>query len=145
MAESITLGGALGVVLDAENNHVYWRGSRPFPASTEQAIHRLNLIDGSDVVLVDGLERFGLGLALDPISEQLYWSDFDGIWRSDLDGNDIQLIIPDAGNVASIAVAPVPEPSALVLALMAIILACGRQGRGRIRQVRTTGFPPVVV
>ena len=130
------LGQAAGLALDADNNYIYWRGSLPFPAPTEQAIHRLNLTDGSDVVLVDGLERFGLGIALDPVSELLFWADDGGIWRSDLDGNDVQLVVPDAGNVASIVVAPVPEPSTLMLALVALVLAWLTGGRRLVRRTR---------
>ena len=129
MAETIHLGEASSLALDADRGQVYWTGSVASQAGRK--IHRLDLADGGDAVLVDG--AFGTGLELDLVSDHLYWSGLDGIWRSDLDGNDIQLIIPDAGNVASIVVVPVPEPSTLVLALMAIILACGRQGRGRIR------------
>jgi hypothetical protein len=120
MAEPIKLGNANSMALDAENDVVYWRGTLPFPDDAERGIHRLDLADGSDTILFDGIERSGIGLALDLVSDHLYWSDQGGIWRSDLDGNDIQLIIPDAGNVASIVVAPVPEPGTLVLALMAI-------------------------
>lgn len=122
MAEPTKLGQARGLALDAESDVVYWRGSLPFPDHAEAGIHRLDLVDGSDEVLV-GFERSGIGLALDPVSDHLYWSDQGGIWRSDLDGNDIQLVIPDAGNVASIVVAPVPEPGGLALALVAFALA----------------------
>jgi hypothetical protein len=136
MAEPFKLGSASSLALDEENGHIYWRGA---PSSTtELGIHRLDLTDGSDAILFDVVDRFNASIALDPVSDHLYWSDQGGIWRSDLDGNDIQLIIPDAGNVASIAVAPVPEPSTLVLTLMAFVLAFGRRGRGRIGSGRTT-------
>lgn len=124
------------MALDAENDIVFWRGT--LPSQEVFGIHRLDLTDGSNVILVEGLERFNASIALDPVSEQLYWSNAGGIWRSDLDGNGVQLIVPDAGNVASIVVAPVPEPSTLTLALAAFVLAFGRCGRGRIRSGRTT-------
>ena len=134
MAEPIHLGDASSLALDAENEVIYWRGSPDSP--TELGIHRLDLPDGSDVILFDVVDRFNASLALDPVSEHLYWSDRGGIWRSDLDGNDIQLIIPDAGNVASIVVSPVPEPSTMTLALVAIALVWLAGGRCLSRRTR---------
>jgi hypothetical protein len=123
VVEPIILGHANGLALDAENDYIYWRGSLSFPDHTEVGIHRINLTDGSDVVLVDGLDPMGTGIALDPVFEHLYWTNLGGMWRSDLEGNDVQLIIPDAGDFASIVVVRVPEPSTLTLALVAIALA----------------------
>lgn len=134
MAEPIQLGEASSLALDADRGQVFWTGS--LPSQSERGIHRLDLATGSDVVLID--RPVGLGLELDAVSKHLYWPDGDGIWRSDLDGNDIQLIISDAGNVASMVVAPVPEPSTLTLALVAFLLACGRRDRGRTRSGCTT-------
>ena len=134
MAETIHLGEASSLALDAENDVIYWRGSPD--SQTGRGIHRLDLTDGSDVILFNVSDRFNASIALDPVSDHLYWSDLGGIWRSDLDGNDIQLIIPDAGNVASIVVAPVPEPSTLTLALIALALAW-LAGDGRMRRCST--------
>ena len=117
MAEPIVLGQASSLALDAEQGQVFWAGW----SQAGQGIHRLDLATAIDVILVD--RPVGIGLALDSVSKHLYWPDLGGIWRSDLEGNDIQLIIPDAGNVASIVIAPVPEPGTLTLALVAIVLA----------------------
>ena len=134
MAEPIQFGHVSSLALDAENEVIYWRGS--LDAQTALGIHRLDLTDGSDTILFDVVDRFNASIALDPVSDHLFWSDQGGIWRSDLDGNDVQLIIPDVDNVASIVVAPVPEPSTLVLALMAFVLAW-LAGDGRMRRCST--------
>ena len=121
MAEPFRLGQATSLALDAEHGQVYWTGS--LASQTVRGIHRLDRQTGSDVLLIDESALFVASLALDPVSEHLYWANLGGIWRSDLDGNNAQLIIPDAGNVASIVVAPVPEPGTLMLAVVAFALA----------------------
>jgi len=84
------------LVTDIGGGHIYWSEL----AGSGSNIKRANL-DGSDVTLVVNQNSAIRGLALDLENNKLYWVDLrnDGkIYRADLDGENIELIVDGEGN-----------------------------------------------
>ena len=85
-----------GLALDTTNDKIYLTNSWG-------KVQRLNL-DGSNFQpnLVKGLKS-PTGITVDTVNQKLYWTEETGIQRANLDGTDIQNIIPSLGTPVRIA------------------------------------------
>lgn len=84
------------LVTDIEGGHIYWSET----AGSGTDIKRANL-DGTEVTVLLNQNAAIMGLALDLENNKLYWVDLrnDGkIYRSDLNGENIELIVDGEGN-----------------------------------------------
>jgi hypothetical protein len=91
-----------GIVVDAEDGHIYWTNMGSFPATGNGSIQRCNL-DGSDVrtIVPPGRAYAPKQLKLEKASGKLYWCDREGmrVMRADLDGtNEETLVITGIGD-----------------------------------------------
>lgn len=87
---------ANSLVTDRVGEHIYWSET----AGSGSEIKRSNF-EGTDIAVVVDQNSAIRGLALDPENDMLYWVDLrnDGkIYRGDLNGEDIELIVDGEGN-----------------------------------------------
>lgn len=118
------------IVLDTGAGHMYW--TTIINDGLGGRIRRAN-VDGTGVVdILTGLSQ-PTAIALDPISDKLYWSELgtSTIWWSNMDGTGAQLVASGAGMQLPlyISVIPaVPEPATLgVMAIVAVFTISRRR------------------
>lgn len=85
-----------GIVVDAENGHIYWTNMGSFPAVGNGSIQRCNL-DGTDVraIVPRGGTFAPKQLKLEKKSGKLYWCDREGmrVMRANLDGSNVETLV----------------------------------------------------
>jgi hypothetical protein len=123
------------LALDPVEGKLYWS----IPEGDER-IMRMN-IDGTglEVVLEEDGGFSAAGIALDVGSRKIYWTDPEGgvIRRANLDGSEIETLVMGLDDPRGIALslAPVPEPSTIVLASVGILCfgarRCPRRQKSR--------------
>jgi hypothetical protein len=109
------LDEARGISLDVPRGKMYWVDE------FQHKVQRANL-DGSNVEDLVTSVTSGIvnpvGFALDLVADKMYWSDVatKKIQRANLDGSNIEdYVTTGLNNVRFLAVAPVPEPSSLIV------------------------------
>jgi hypothetical protein len=115
------------LALDPVEGKLYWT----IPQGDERIL-RAN-VDGTELEVV--LDHYGgysaSGIALDIAGRKIYWADPEGqaIRRANLDGSDVETLVTGLSQPAGIALdlTPVPEPSAVTLAGIAIGLVLLRR------------------
>lgn len=115
------------VALDLANGKIYWGERDVGPSQDTGVVQRCNL-DGSGVELLfdgtDGLIR-PHGVELDTVANLVYWTDTRrySINRGNMDGSGspeiLYQFLPDAWDL-ELDPDPIPEPSTLVLAIVAL-------------------------
>lgn len=119
------LGSPQHIVLDVPDGKMYWS------ENVSNKIRRANL-EGTNVEdIVTGIvtppnAHNARGLAIDFVNDHIYWSMSSLVQRSDIDGSNIETIVPFSEGVRfitgfDIEPVPVPEPSSLALAGMALL------------------------
>lgn len=81
------LDGPAGIALDHEADMVYW--AEP----SDETIQRVNLDGSGAETLVSGVPT-PTNLALDTTRDRLYWTSTRRIFRANLDGGDVEVLIP---------------------------------------------------
>ncbi len=91
-------GPAMGLALDLENKRIY------YALLSDGVIRRADLAGQQDEQIVSG--RSGVdGLAYDPFSRKLYWTEEGKICQSNEDGSETETLVPDKTHrFASIAI-----------------------------------------
>lgn len=78
----------MGVTADPDLGHLYWcDGLTP-------RVFRMNY-DGTGITEINLGEHVPLYLKLGTLSRSIYWSELTGVYRSQLDGSDIELVVED--------------------------------------------------
>ncbi len=78
-----------GVVADPLVGHIYWCDG------LTATLFRMNY-DGTGLTEIDLVDHIPLHLKIGATSRAIYWSEPTGIYRSQLDGSDIELVVEDA-------------------------------------------------
>ena len=82
--------------IDASGAVLYWTDSG------QDTVSRSSTIDADVKVVARGQGSTGMrGLAVDPVAGFLFWGEDDGLFRSDLNGDNPQLIVPGKGDINS--------------------------------------------
>lgn len=123
--------GPIGLAVDPVGGKLYW-GRIAFGTQVEGSVQRANL-DGSGVETIVA-EHDVDSLALDVAAGKIYWTDnedFDvpsHIWRSNLDGSDVEQTPITSTSIGGITI--VPEPASAWLAAIMLFLVSRRAARG---------------
>lgn len=128
--------GILGAIeLDELNGRIYWSMlSAEDETSAMNGFWRSNL-DGSDAQRLNS--HFPNSIKADPVGGHLYWTDLVGLYRSDMDGDNIETLLM-VGNLdgklsypQSIALDPnpIPLPGAAWAGLGLLGVLAARRGR----------------
>jgi DNA-binding beta-propeller fold protein YncE len=117
-----------GLAIDPAHGYIYFADQHP----NQMAIRRLNIDGSNPVTLIPAGEPSGVDI--DVAEGKVYWSrrDTPGVWRSNLDGTNVQQLtvpanLPANSYTIDVAVLSVPEPASLAMGATGIVLlALGR-------------------
>lgn len=84
---------AIGLAVDALNNHIYWTDASPFG----NTVRRSNL-DGTGVTTLVGGLTDPQHIDVDPSGGKMYWVADNRVFRADLSGANQQLLYTAVGN-----------------------------------------------
>ena len=114
------------LALDVVRGKMYWMSSGSM--GLDSKIQCANL-DGSEIEVLVDPSGFGYGIAVDPLSQHIYWTSlvFGGVIRANLDGTGVETLITDlsfqgAGLALDLRAAPVPTTSEWGIVAMTVLL-----------------------
>jgi hypothetical protein len=112
-----TFGNLFGLAFEPIADHVYLLDE------DDSRIYRASL-DGDILDFLQPTLQHPRALALLPDANQMLWVQNDGIYRSDLNGQNVHpLVGGDQDGIFPLSLAVIPEPASWLLALMAAALA----------------------
>ena len=91
-----------GISLDLANSRMYWTEWN----GPNSALRSADL-DGSNLQTLSTGNIFW-AVEVDPVGGKVYWSNFDTLWRADVDGTNQQIVYSDANaNINGVSIDPV--------------------------------------
>jgi hypothetical protein len=132
-----------GLAVDPVGGHVYFSGT----AEPEPGIWRTDLTDGSDIEEVVVTTDFPKGIALDTVHGKIYWvQEGIGIRRADLDGSNVEDLIPFTVDTFDDAVAVDPLNERVYWEDSGRIMRASSDGLGAAEElVETDGVTAIVL
>ncbi len=112
-----SFGNLFGLAFDPLADHVYLLDE------DDSRIYRVSL-EGEIIDFLQPTLQHPRGLALRPEANQMYWIDNNGIFRSDLNGENVTPIVnTDQDGIYPLSIAVIPEPATRLLTLASLLIA----------------------
>lgn len=121
------------VFLDPLENRLYLNDE------DDSRIFVMPLPDGTLTQFVPENLRHPRDMTIDVAARQLYWIQEGGIFRSQLDGSDVEPVVSGLTNALGffpVAIAVIPEPASVLLALAGLASCCAFIRRQRTNSIR---------